>query len=814
MAVKADQLKVVIKSQGGKKVSRAIDKVKRSARDASRSVGDMGDNLLSAGKDMMTLSGMSRVLRGRLEKLDDGLDSVARSAGTASTRMGMLAGSQGAAATSAVALSAAINASVVPALVLLGTALTPLVMTFGAMAAAAGSLGIALGVIVGSGVIAYGKGLQKQLKKVKKQIVPLVKQFGQKFVPLIRDAVAALPRLVKNTLKVIGPLDRFKKQLRRLGGIAMQVIPGIVDTIFRLAKAALPVFIKVVNFMRNKADPTFRAFKRAVNRLWPAIKTLTAQLVRLLPKIFKVGMRMTKFVVPALKSSARFANRLADAFLALDRNTQKLVGGILLAMPLLSKLTWVIPMVTGAATALVGGLTSIGGTLAGIGGSITALLPSLGILGTVLGGLAGPVGIVVGALTALVLGLGGLSLAAKTDMKTVKKAIRGGMKKARKFLKQGANAVKKIANGKFKKGFKQLGKTVRGVMGSVRKFLVGKSGNGGIINKMITEGVSFLKNKANKMLFAAATAAFETLKNAGKQAKIALIGKGGSGGIINNLIGGIASYLKSDAFKTLTKAASKALGEGIRAVAIDVYNGIIGKEPSIMGDMIGAIASYLKNGAYSDLKEAAKILWGAIKAAFMGLYEGLIGNSKIPQMIGDIASYLRNSAASDLAAAAGKAAGAILQSFSDMAGNLVGGAGTLIGGLVNDVKSSISNLISDVKSSFNNAIPDEISINAGFNVPQKTIPNPLGKDVTIGGGHYGINQTMNLPQLDTGGFIESAGVAMLHAGEQVVPKADVNRGGAGDGGDQYNVTVVADSEEGGRRAGKAFVNELRSRNFN
>lgn len=102
--------------------------------------------------------------------------------------------------------------------------------------------------------------------------------------------------------------------------------------------------------------------------------------------------------------------------------------------------------------------------------------------------------------------------------------------------------------------------------------------------------------------------------------------------------------------------------------------------------------------------------------------------------------------------------------------------------VVGALKSMGSAVAGAFKSAFNAAMPDAIGI------PRITIGGGVpGPDYSFGGG------SLNLPQLDTGGFIQSGGLAMLHSGERVVPKAQVNRGGGGGGPEQIVVKLDADA---------------------
>lgn len=108
----------------------------------------------------------------------------------------------------------------------------------------------------------------------------------------------------------------------------------------------------------------------------------------------------------------------------------------------------------------------------------------------------------------------------------------------------------------------------------------------------------------------------------------------------------------------------------------------------------------------------------------------------------------------------------------DITNAITGAVNGVINWLKNDAKSDILGAFSSIasgignafKGAFNAAIPSSVPI------PSVTIgAGQPGPDYTIGGG------SLDLPQLDTGGFIQSNGLAMLHAGERVVPAAQVDR---------------------------------------
>ncbi|WP_423744757.1 hypothetical protein V5735_01560 (plasmid) [Haladaptatus sp. SPP-AMP-3] len=627
------------------------------------------------------------LLQNRLDEVGDEAQSAGLKAAFASTSFASMSmGTDGLSARVGI-LSTSLM-SLVPTLGVVGAALIPIGAALATVAGGALAVGAAFGAILGSGIVAWGKGFQKALKRVGKQIKGLVADFGQQFVPLLKAAVSALPGLVKNIIKAIGPVDQFKSGLRKLGKAAFKFLPKLVGFIFDLARWALPAFVDTSKYILKNFVPALRTVTnfgkdvlKVFGRLWPTV--------------MRLGQTLKKALVPVLDIIVTGIQRLVRWFTQLSPKVQLIFGAFTALAPVLSSLAPTILSISGAVAGLI---STVGSALV----PISALSLALGGVGTALLALLGPLGIVGAAAAAF-----GLD---------------------------------------FTKGIKEA-----------RTALVGKGGNGGIINKAINQLTTYLKTQATKDIKKAASAAFGTLVAVVKNAKIAVIGKSGNSGILNNLIGSAASYLKSTAFKKLSKAAGKALGEGIRAVALDVYNAIIGKQPSIIGRMISDIASYLKNDAYGDLKEATKILVGGITSVFEGLYDGLIGNSLIPDMFDDIANYIKNDAASDMAKAAKKAA-----------------------------KAAADALI----NKFNKILPDSFSIPSvtfgggkvgGISIPKKTI-----------GG-----QSIDIPQLADGGIVNSPTLAMIgEAGpEAVVPLNRHSSGGDGRRRPAGDINVYLDKEE-------------------
>jgi len=160
-------------------------------------------------------------------------------------------------------------------------------------------------------------------------------------------------------------------------------------------------------------------------------------------------------------------------------------------------------------------------------------------------------------------------------------------------------------------------------------------------------------------------------------------------------------------------------------------------------------------------------------------------------------------------------------SLLDLARELASKARDWVGGLIQGVKDRASDLVGEFRSlatdaanafrnAFNAVIPDRLSI------PRVSISIPS----FLGGGSIGVGGgSIDLPQLNTGGRIASDGLAMLHAGERVVPAAQVReRGPQPVGGGttiesiEINVAPMGDNPEAtGSRIAQQLQRQLEDR---
>jgi phage-related protein len=317
-------------------------------------------------------------------------------------------------------MSTVTTASLVPALGALSTALFPLVLTFGALAAAAGGLAAAFGAVVGSGLIAFGRergeqnaerlaevrqrirelenledqtgsltqaqreelrnleetadkledqtsvmgGLESAIQDVVAEIRPLIVEFGERFVPLIEDAIDAIPGLVENILDAVGPLDSFKNALRDAGNAASNVLPDIVTALIDLGRRALPAARRLGNFLLNRGSQAFNTMISVADEFDRQLINLTNSIIGLLPKLTRMGVVMLNTLLPPLERGVNTLGQLITKFNQLDARTKGILASAGALVPVIAGL---VSLLGGPLTLAVGAVTlAVAGLVAGL----------------------------------------------------------------------------------------------------------------------------------------------------------------------------------------------------------------------------------------------------------------------------------------------------------------------------------------------------------------------------------------------------------------------------------------------------------------
>lgn len=384
---------------------------------ATRSAMILQAALDEVGDEANNLTLDAEVLQAALDEVGDEELQAAWKAQAASASMEEMAGSEGVAAVATEALSSAFMLSFIPAILTAATVLAPLIVTLGAVAAGAVALAGAFGLIVGSGILAFGqqkaeqnkeeldqterlisqyetmqatqgelnsqqKDRLRQLRKKKKalqdqqtatgalagvvadlkeELAPLITEFGREFVPLIKEAVDAIPDVVREMLNAVGGTSEFKQALREFGSIAADVLPALVGLMFDLARAALPVLRDFVSFLQDNGNTALQDMKDSVKELWPELMNLLDALIDMAPTLLEFGTNVGEVLIPALTELVRAADGFMETVNGMDESTQKMVITTLLLLPALVKLASILIGLAGpigTAIELLGGLAT------------------------------------------------------------------------------------------------------------------------------------------------------------------------------------------------------------------------------------------------------------------------------------------------------------------------------------------------------------------------------------------------------------------------------------------------------------------------
>lgn len=458
-------------------------------------------------------------------------------------------------------------------------------------------------------------------------------------------------------------------------------------------------------------------------------------------------------------------------------------------------------------TALGGFAVAAASAVSAVGG-MSAII---GAVGTALGVLTGPIGIAIAAIGLLAVAwqqnLGDIRGTTKRVVKRVQKLLGGFLDRITQFWNDHGDRIVQTA----RTAYRTVRDLVKRYLNFVWKNLI----------QPIVASIDKLWQRHNKGLVSEARETWRTIWKRIKRILNIVWKK-----VIKPTIALIEKAWRKwgDELKTYAKGVFGAIELVVTQAMDAILTGIRVTMALIRGDWSEAwdlikayvdrtwdrLVSFVKNDAKPALVAALGILIEAAKLALdylWGTGEGTLYND-VTGLLGELAGWLETKGASVIS----DAYDAIKQAAEDAFNYLTGtGEGTLIG----DAKSTIADLIRWV----NDKLPDDLEFDFDIDIPSKTIggQDVPGTDetlpeVTVGGGSIGMDETFDVPgpfdvpQLDTGGMIEGAGMAMLHAGEEVVPAAEVDRDRSGGGSTVHaDITVYA---EDGTDAGRKIATEM------
>lgn len=753
-----------------------------TARASSERLGDQAIDTATA----------LQILQGRADEAESEVDSAGRSATTTSARFAGLTFSTNSLAGALTTLSIAAGGTTT-ALAAMSTTLLPLSIVLGGVVAAAGSLAAVFGGLAATGAATHMEELKAAFKEAKTEIAAIIEPLGEVFGPLLVDAVEALPELVQGIVNSLGPLDQFRDSMARMGQFAMNVIPRITGFMFELAESALPYLNSALSSLASNSGQTASLIDRLSKVFWtvlPLVVDLGKAFIDLLGPATRLGTIILTTLLPPLTTAVRVITDIVNV--VTDAATE--FGGLPAQIAVTGAAVAALASTVGSAVATIGGLS---GVMAGIGAAVAAV--------------TSPLAIAVAAITALAVAwqrnLFGIRDHTRRALGTIESVIRTALKRVRKFWKRNGDQIVSTV----RSAFNTVRKTVKTVLTFVWKNLISP----------ILSSIQRAWQKNGRDIMRSASRAFTNIRKIISSAMkfvwttiirpyLGYIQKAW------NAYGDEIIAVTKSAFNLITIAVDTAVTNLLEIIDLFLdllagdWQGAWNSIEAIVENTFNGMIKFLK-GSVSLVGHAIDLIIQAIKFPFEQLYNWLFGNSLIKDLILDPVAWLKNTGLKSIKSA--------FQGIVDGVKGVFGGIG---GWFMDEISSLGSNLVDGIKDAVNDAIdwvnnrlPDTLSIpritigGQSINLPSTTIEGH-----TIGGGSLNVptasvgGQSIDLPSLDTGGLIEEAGLAMLHAGEEVVPAAEVDRDRSGGGTTIVIKRIEASGREEGRAAGEALRDEL------
>jgi hypothetical protein len=793
-------------------VKTSLGSLERSANDADDSMEELGDSTSSTAAKM---AGLGTVAGSTAVSLT-GLSTAGTGASASMTALGVSVGTAATAITGLAAVAA------------------PLVATLGAVGAAASGLAAGFSAVVGSGVLAFGEEraqqnerelrqinariaelerlesteegltaaqaneldqLEEKADKVeetttvtgalagvvgdlREEIQPLVVDLGREFVPLIEAAVDAIPRLVESIIDALGPLEPFRDALRQFGAAAMEAIPNLTAALLDLGREALPVLGDLIRRFGEASDGLLDSFVQISERIGDDLMQLGGAISDVLPDLTELGVIIIEGVTPhldsllghveaAIETFNRFV-RSGDAAAIMRALRQEIVPLIPRVKALAAEFRPLFNELVDELPNIIEGLGAVGDTLLDIGEAVAP--------------------VVVPALTKIVdlIGSAGSYFADWVEASEESEAdLASDIESLRRTYDR--------TLGRIRRAFGRLRRRVSGVVGNIRQRLRG-------IATWVRSGWS---------LASAAGAVFGALLAEAESLKTSLVGEGG---VLPSIFRDFASWVQSTATTLLSNAF-----DTIRSQLSN--NGLVSLLSSIIDEASEAIETL------QELTTISVTVPGFGGGGGSGGSGGSGGAGATPPPEGGPGEDYDSFVAFNDAIDAGNES-AITQARADAVAS------------TNSQISSIDVSGDSVAITYDSGRTQEKDV-GGYEVPDAVPGYGGGGDddgggggvtdpgddespasPTIGdGGAGGVSDPRGDPSvgdgvsgLATGGLIKSAGAAILHAGERVVPAAQVgDRGPAPvQGGVTIeSLTVQASGRAEGRAAGRALKQELK-----
>lgn len=755
--------------------------------------------------EVTELGATATVAANRVSSLAGEISDVGRNAIASSISIGAFA-------TAATAASLSVGA--------LLTTLLPLAGVLGAVALALAGVVAGFGAVIGTGILAWGDGFTKAMQDVKAELRAVATDIGSQFVPLVKDAVNALPAFIRNVRESIGSLQPFADALRSIGATAFRVIPQMIQLMMELGRFILPAFTDITNAILNGLHPAFSDFANIAIEISDEVFFLADAIGQAIPVLFRFGTVVLNVVLDGLVSLTRIISRVIGGVRDFANSMGQTQKPALTAKKAVDSLRASLSFLERVGKIAVRGLRtafSIIGTV--LQTVVTQFQQNRAQIRAIINNTVTTVMSIVRVFSGQFRKLfQNLTQGWQRFWRNNKSTILGITRNLTKLLigifTDVTDAIRRLWQNHGKKTVKTIRKRYQQIQRAIRTLVTIALG---IIGPFLKQLRQFWQQNGDQIMFIV-RALVGTLLT-----------------LFRKLMSVVTGIIKVGT--DILRGIWERWGHSIKAFVSFIFDAIF----AVIGTVIDGIATTIKAGLKlmeGDWRGALNLLKGlaerifdgilnfvekwvdnvirAIKWAidgiigwFESLYQDLIGGSIIPNLLNDIISAVKNW---NLVSMFGGIIDDLIRTFKSLPGRAAD--------VAQDAASRIVN-------TFNRILPNSISIpqvgigGGGIDLPSATIAGE-----TIGGGELNVprlsvgGQSIDIPQLQTGGFIQEAGFAFLHANEQVVPAARVDRSRKLDTSEQtrtennFEITVHADSNANGRTLAKDITRELRSRNFN
>jgi uncharacterized phage infection (PIP) family protein YhgE len=599
-------------------------------------------------------------------------------------------------------------------------------------------------------------GLKDAFGELQDELAPIILGFGEQFVPLIEDAFDAIPTLAENIVDALGPMDAFKEALADAGAAAMEIIPAVVSALSDLARDSLPALEDFAGFAADNATPAFEAMIDTTATLADGFIEFGDALADVAPTFLDVGTAVLDDLLPALADlTDGFGDLLEGAqdlgqsdvvqdFIKTATDGVEDLKDTVVGSEIFASVRETAKNDLRAASSIVEDVAN-GEFDSAMGTFVTRAEDRVEEIVTLLAGSNGSGGLINNAVNDLGSWLSsGGSTVIENGMDEIRQSTESVITDLRVAI-AGPNGNSGVINNAIdelggwlsgsgtsviKAGFEDIEQATDSVLTNTRIAIAGTDGNGGIINNAINEIGAFLDSSGAAIMESGFETMMSNAESVVENTKITLIGSSGSGGIFNNLVGEISSFLKNGG-ADMVEASFRAIGESMSFVARDLVASLAGDEDAVLRNIVISFVNYLKNDAPGDLKTAIGIAFDVVVSAADGLLAGLVGNedATLTNIVTDFAGYLRNTAPGELSSAIGDALGSVASTAETLAGTI---GSNMIGGIQTAVASA-SDIASTVTSFVSESIPNGQQITATVSAVGDNIVDGIASGISGGG---------------------------------------------------------------------------------